>query len=53
MLISIKAIRYFCDFNVFSSDDRFSFVTSSSAIVQMRPAKQNEIFIRPLSSDLT
>ena len=49
MLFSIKAIEFFCYFNdVFSSDNRFSFVFSSSTIVQMRVAKQNGILPRQL-----
>ena len=40
MLFCIKAIGHFCCFNdVFSSDNCFSFVFSSSTIVQMHLAK--------------
>ena len=49
ILFSIKAIGYFCFLHdAFSSDNRFSFVSSSSTIAQMRLAKQNGIFLRQL-----
>ena len=48
MLFSIKAIGCFCFLNnVFSCDNHFSFV-SSSTIAQMHLVKQNGIFLRQL-----
>ena len=52
MLFSIKAIGNFCHFNVFSLDNRFSFVFSSLAIVQMHLAKQNGKLLRQKSLDV-
>ena len=47
VLFSIKAMGNFCCFNdVFIYNNRFNFVSSSSTIVQMRPGKQNGIFLR-------
>ena len=49
MLLYVKATGYFCYFNdILSSDNHFSFVFSSSSIIQMRLAKQNGIFQRQL-----
>ena len=49
VLLYVKATGYFCCFNdIFSSDNHFSFVFSSSSIIQMRLAKQNGIFQRQL-----
>ena len=49
MLFPINAIGCFCCFNdAFSSDYRFSFVFSSSTIVQLCLAKRNGIFVRQL-----
>ena len=39
---------FFCCFNVFSSDNCLRFVFSSSAIVQIRLAKQNGKYLRQL-----
>ena len=50
MLLYVKATGYFCYFNnILSSDNHFSFVFSSSSIIQMRLAKQNRIFQRQLT----
>ena len=49
MLFAVRAIGCFCCFNdVFGSDNRFSFVFSSSTIAQMCLAKENGIFLRQI-----